>query len=199
MAYFFFYLGLLLWLFTLLAWILFQPYLAGILAILSAGAFILQGTKRIPSLMFGKNMTKKDHDTLHAAASVDPTQGTVIAQGVIFEGNITTTGQVFIYGQVKGNIQAKDGQITVMREGLVTGNVASPVLVVDGTVDGECCAESVEVCEHGRIEGKLRYATLSVAQGGVVVGQLAHCAEMQASNVIDFSHDQQDSQTVASA
>jgi cytoskeletal protein CcmA (bactofilin family) len=199
MAYFFFYLGLLLWLFTLLAWILFQPYLAGTLAILSAGAFILQGTKRIPSLMFGKNMTKKDNVTLQSAASVDPTQGTVIAQGVIFEGNITTTGQVFIYGQVKGNIQAKDGQITVMREGLVTGNVASPVLVVDGTVDGECCAESVEVCERGRIGGRLRYATLSVAQGGVVVGQLAHCEDMQASNVIDFSHDQQDSQTVASA
>lgn len=199
MVYFFFYLGLLLWLFTLLAWILFQPYIAGMLAILSAGAFILHGTKRIPSLMFGKNMTKKESITLNSAASVDPTQGTVIAQGVIFEGNITTTGQVFIYGQVKGNIHAKDGQITVMRDGLITGNVASPVLVVDGTIDGECSAESVELCEHGRIEGKLHYVTLSVAQGGVLVGKMAHCADMQASNVIDFSHDQEDSQTVASA
>lgn len=148
--------------------------------------------------MFGKNKKKKENVMLNTTPTVEPAKDSVIAQDVIFEGNITTTGPIYIYGQVKGNIHVKDGQITIMREGLVTGNVTSPVLIVDGHLEGECSAGSVEIRENGRIEGGLRYATLSVARGGILVGQTEHCAAERDNNVIDLTHEKNENKMTVS-
>ncbi|HEJ0336438.1 TPA: polymer-forming cytoskeletal protein [Klebsiella aerogenes] len=199
MFFFFFYSGLLLWGLTLVAWFLYQPYLAGVLAVLSAGSFILHCTKRIPSLMFGKNKTKTTNVTRTPAPTVEPVKGSVIAQGVIIDGNISSCGQLVIHGQVNGDIHVKDGQITIMQEGLVTGNAISPVLIVDGTIKGHCCADRVEIGENGRIEGTLRYIALSVAQGGVLVGQTEHCEDKRDGNVVGITPEKEKDSLMASA
>lgn len=197
MYFFFFYLGLLFWLLTLVAWLL-QHYITGVMAFLSIGAFMLHiFAKRKTLQMFGNNKTKRTGIAHPPIAGTELSEGSVIAQGLILEGNITTTGQLYIYGQVKGNIDATEGLVTVMREGRVTGNITAPVLSVDGVVEGECSAERVEICEHGRIEGTLRYVTLSVAQGGVLTGKTERREDKKAGNVIDFSHDDETCQTTA--
>lgn len=149
--------------------------------------------------MFGKNTTKTANVTHTPASTIEPVKGSVIAQGVIFDGNISSDGQLVIYGQVNGDIHVKDGQITIMREGQVTGNTLSPVLIVDGTIKGKCCADRVEIGENGRIEGTLRYATLSVASGGMLVGQAEHCTDKCDSNVVGITHEQEKDPLMASA
>lgn len=146
--------------------------------------------------MFAKTIKQ---EKINNSASIDPTKGSVIAQGVIFEGNITTTGQMLIYGQVKGNIYTADGKLTIMREGRVIGNITCPSLKVDGSIEGECSAQDIEICEHGRVEGKLFYVVLKVAEGGVLAGKAEHCDELNTNNVVDFINDQDDSQTFGSA
>lgn len=148
--------------------------------------------------MFGKNTKKTENVKVNTRPTVDLAKDSVIAHDVIFDGNITTTGPIFIYGQVKGNIHVKDGKITIMREGLVTGNVISPVLIVDGHIKGACSAGSVEIRENGRIEGELRYGTLAVERGGMLVGQTEHCLDECINNVIDLAHDQDENPMMVS-
>ncbi|MGP6137219.1 bactofilin family protein [Enterobacter chuandaensis] len=199
MSFFFFYAGLLLRGGTLVAWFLFQPYLTGVLAVFSAGSFILHCTKRTLLLMFVKNTTRAGNVMRNVSLASESVKGSVIAQDVIFDGNISSSGQLVIYGQVNGDIHVKEGEITVMREGKVAGNTLSPVLIVNGFIKGKCCAGRAEIGENDRIEGTLRYATLAVASGGVLVGQAEHCTDKYDSNVIGLVHGQEKDPLMTSA
>lgn len=184
-------LGLLCWFSALTSWVFDQPYITVLLAVLAGAAFIIHYTKKGSSVMFGKNIAKKEEHPLSDEKNSDRSHGTVIARGVCFEGNITATGPVYIYGTVTGNIYAREGKINVMQHGSVMGNVESQSLIVDGAVNGESCAEHVEICEHGRVEGRLRYSSLSIVQGGVLAGDMAHCSEVTTGNIVDFSPEQE--------
>ncbi|MFD1804169.1 polymer-forming cytoskeletal protein [Mixta tenebrionis] len=95
---------------------------------------------------------------------------TVVARDVCFEGNITAVGQVYVYGEVQGNITVKDGLVKVMRNGLVNGNITCLELIINGNVQGECKAQSIDIDEHANIHGTLNYEALSVKKGGIFVG-----------------------------
>lgn len=97
---------------------------------------------------------------------------TVIASHVQFEGNLKTEGTINIYGEHSGNIDAKNGQVNLLRGGIITGNIVAKKLVVDGSVTGEVVAEIVEVLSNGVIDGVIEYATISVAKGGVIKGRI---------------------------
>ncbi len=84
---------------------------------------------------------------------------------------------MFIFGEVKGDIHAADGQVCVMSTGKVKGNISSPVLLIDGSVEGECFAETLEIFEHGRVQGKLTYTTLAVTRGGQFSGSAINNTE----------------------
>ncbi|WP_162303003.1 polymer-forming cytoskeletal protein [Buttiauxella sp. 3AFRM03] len=114
-------------------------------------------------------------------------KSTVIASGVHFEGNITASGQIYIYGEVYGNVVSNGGQVKIMRNGLVKGNIACGTLVIDGTLIGECKSESIDIHEHGKIDGSLAYTTLSVKNGGVFVGKAETFTKPDSEiNVITF-------------
>ena len=97
---------------------------------------------------------------------------TVIARDVCFEGNLRAVGQVYIYGEIQGNIIAEEGVVKVMRSGLVNGNITSQELIINGTVKGECKSESIDIGEHANINGALDYVALSVKKGAVFVGSM---------------------------
>ncbi|GLR08614.1 bactofilin family protein [Mixta theicola] len=107
-----------------------------------------------------------------ASPAEDQANNTVIARDVCFEGNLRAVGQVYIYGEVQGNIIANEGIVKVMRSGLVNGNITSQELIINGTVRGECKAESMDIGEHANINGALDYVTLSVKKGAMFVGSV---------------------------
>lgn len=109
---------------------------------------------------------------------------TVIAREVCFEGNLRAVGQVYIYGEVQGNIVANEGVVKVMRSGLVNGNITSHELIINGTVKGECKSESIDIGEHANINGALDYIALSVKKGAVFVGSMETSRKPEASNNI---------------
>ena len=113
---------------------------------------------------------------------------TVIAREVCFEGNLRATGQVYIYGEIQGNIIASEGVVKVMRSGLVNGNITSHELIINGTVKGECKAESIDIGEHANINGALDYIALSVKKGAVFVGSMETSRKPDAaSNIIGLN------------
>ncbi|TPW43839.1 polymer-forming cytoskeletal protein [Mixta tenebrionis] len=156
-----------------------------ILGLLAAGSFLLYVLQRKVFRMFRKQnkpaevATEKEIAPLtmpvekvdfDAPQPQEKISNTVVARDVCFEGNITAVGQVYVYGEVQGNITVKDGLVKVMRNGLVNGNITCLELIINGNVQGECKAQSIDIDEHANIHGTLNYEALSVKKGGIFVG-----------------------------
>ncbi|WP_165383557.1 MULTISPECIES: polymer-forming cytoskeletal protein [unclassified Escherichia] len=105
------------------------------------------------------------------STSESGTDSTVIASDVVFDGNINSNKQIYIYGCVNGNVLAKDGLVKIMRNGVVEGNITSRELIVDGVIKGHCQSDSVDIYENGRLDGTLVYVSLSIKKGGVLTGK----------------------------
>lgn len=114
---------------------------------------------------------------------------TVIAHNTLFTGNIEIEGDIHIYGKVQGNITLKDGILYVMREGFIEGEFTSPSIVINGHVSGTCVGESVEIHEHGEMEGIVRGVAFSIRPGGCFVGKserLAVKKETKSQRVVEM-------------
>ncbi len=178
--YFFFNSGICCWLLALAA-SFFSLTWAGVCGSLAVGSFLLYALQWKILTMFKKQnksaeITAKKEAILSTAIldktapHEEQTSNTVIARDVCFEGNLKAVGQIYIYGEVQGNTIASDGVVKVMRSGLVNGNITCQELIINGTVKGECKAESIDIGEHANINGALNYVTLSVKKGAVFVG-----------------------------
>ena len=118
---------------------------------------------------------------------------TVIAQNTLFTGNIDIEGDIHVYGKVQGNITLKDGILYVMREGFIEGEFTSPAIVINGHVSGTCVGESIEIHEHGEMEGIVRGVAFSIRPGGCFVGKserLAAKKEPESERVVEIKKNQ---------
>ncbi len=202
-SYLFFYLAIGCWLLTLVAWFAYAPYWALAAGGMTLGSFLIHGFQQQVFAMFGKNKNAPEATPVNAVTPPvvaekpmavekprpieEKLNNTVIASGVRFTGDLKGSGQVYIYGEVDGNVDAEDGLVKVMRNGRVKGNISCRELIIDGGVNGECKAESIEIEEHGNVNGALAYVSLSVKKGGVFVGQVSLLARpKEKTNVIGF-------------
>ncbi|MCK1969810.1 polymer-forming cytoskeletal protein [Franconibacter sp. IITDAS19] len=193
--------GLCFWSLALAAWCYHARNWALPLACLTLLAFTLHPLQQQVFTMFGKMKTTAETPQNKVVTAPQPVEkepareekqnNTVVAADVRFEGNITAAGQVYIYGAVYGNIDSSGGIIKIMRSGLVEGNITSRELIVDGTVNGQCRSESIDIYEHGKIHGAIAYATLSIKKGGALVGQSEIWTPVETqTNILDFSVEQ---------
>lgn len=119
------------------------------------------------------NMDKNKLTSFKDPEREEKSANTVVANGVRFDGNICSSGMIYIYGTIVGNVESETGIVKVMRSGQVEGNISCRELIVDGLVKGECSCGTIDVYENGRIEGNIRYAQLSIKKGGAFCGQAA--------------------------
>lgn len=168
------------WLLALIAWCFSAPLLACLFGGLSLCAFTIPHLLKLVNTMFKKNKIIETPQPNVApplpASEKEPTAmekhgTTVIASDVRFEGNITSGGHVYVHGELKGNIDAKESLIKIMRGGLVDGNITCRELIIDGSVIGQCSSDAIEICENGNVTGTLVYRALAVKKGGVFAGQ----------------------------
>lgn len=203
--------GIFLWGMALLAWCYEYRTTATACFLLLSFSFTLHfQQEKMLNAMFGKNKTPRYKDQT-APSSVTPhippqikenvlsdpeplssgrANKTIIASDVEFEGNINASGQVYVYGRVKGNITTDEGVVKVMHNGRVEGSIYSRELIIDGTIEGHCQAETIDICEHGRLDGTMTYDQFSVKKGGVFTGQANQTRQREAViNVINVDHE----------
>jgi len=102
---------------------------------------------------------------------------TLIAAGTEVVGDIKFTDQLFVSGQVSGNVLADDEKATliVSAEGCVSGEVRVPNIVINGLIDGDVYAGiKVELAENAKVRGNLHYKLIEMQLGAMVDGQLMH-------------------------
>lgn len=101
----------------------------------------------------------------------------LIAEGIVIDGNIRFTEGLRIDGQVTGSVIAEGNQpsILVVSEAAVVtgGEIRADHVIVNGTVKGQVhAAELLELQPLARIEGDVSYKALEMHQGAIISGHL---------------------------
>jgi cytoskeletal protein CcmA (bactofilin family) len=98
--------------------------------------------------------------------------GTVIGQGMDWQGDLVAAEDVLVYGILVGNIESTC-QVRVERSGRVRGRISAARVVVVGTVDGDvAAARRIHVESTGHVKGQVAARTVSLAEGARVGGQV---------------------------
>jgi len=101
-----------------------------------------------------------------------PAPGTVIGQGMNWEGDLVAAEDVLVYGILVGNIESTC-QVRVERSGRVRGRISAARVVVVGTVDGDvAAARRIQVESTGQVKGDVAARSVSLADGARVGGQV---------------------------
>ena len=101
---------------------------------------------------------------------------TLIAKNARVEGELTFDNELYVYGQVDGNIRAggDKGTLVIGEQGSVKGDVRAPVVVINGEFEGTVFASSkVVLAEKARVSGNLCYKRIEMRLGARMDGQLA--------------------------
>ena len=97
---------------------------------------------------------------------------TVIGQGIIIEGEISSDEAVVVAGTVRGKLNV-EGPLTIEAGALVEADVTAASLSVGGTVTGNVSAtERVDLLAGGRLVGDVRAARVTIADGAVFKGNV---------------------------
>ncbi|MBM4204939.1 MAG: polymer-forming cytoskeletal protein [Gammaproteobacteria bacterium] len=102
---------------------------------------------------------------------------TLIAQGAGFDGNLQFSGELFVYGRVRGNITGlgDDAKMTLWHSGVIEGDICVPRVVIDGRIKGDVYASGkVELAEKAIVEGNVHYELIEMQLGARIDGQLVH-------------------------
>ena len=101
-----------------------------------------------------------------------PGEGTVIGQGMDWQGDLVAAEDVLVYGILVGNIESTC-QVRVERSGRVRGRISAAHVVVVGTVDGDvAAARRIEVESTGQVLGEVAARSVTLAEGARVSGQV---------------------------
>ena len=94
-----------------------------------------------------------------------------IGQSIVFKGELTGDEDLEIEGQVDGQVELSNHQITVGANGRVKAQVNAKSIIVIGQVIGDLTAtERIEIQATGVVEGNLRTPRLNVQEGAVLNG-----------------------------
>jgi cytoskeletal protein CcmA (bactofilin family) len=93
----------------------------------------------------------------------------IISEGFIFEGTITSDGVLNIAGTVRGKITAKS--VLIDASGQVDGELNSDQLVIKGQLNGEVNCEDLNIGPLAHVDGNISYKYIHIQRGGKVSGK----------------------------
>lgn len=106
---------------------------------------------------------------------------TIISDGCIIDGNLTSAGSVRLDGIVNGNVQVQQGVI-VGNSGKVMGNVRANEAIVFGEINGSVTVEKLEIKATGKITGDINTQAIEMEFGAVYNGKVSMNSASTSSN-----------------
>ena len=96
-----------------------------------------------------------------------------IGQSIVFKGELTGDEDLEIDGEVEGNVDLKNHQLTIGANGCLKAEVTAKSIIVIGQVKGNLIAtERIEVQATGVVEGDVKAPRLNVQEGAVLNGTI---------------------------
>jgi len=96
-----------------------------------------------------------------------------IGASLVIKGDLTSSEDMTIAGQVEGNVAAREHALVVAPQATIQGDVTARSVIVRGQVTGSITAkEAVEVGETGSVDGDIEAPRMTVSEGAVLHGRV---------------------------
>ena len=100
-----------------------------------------------------------------------PNAQNFITEDTTVRGDITTASSLTVAGAVEGDINA-GGDITVVEDGIVKGDLSGPNVMIAGSVQGKITASGrLVIGAAGVVHGDIAVRSLLIEEGGTLEGQ----------------------------
>jgi cytoskeletal protein CcmA (bactofilin family) len=112
----------------------------------------------------------------------------VIGADLTINGNLQSTGEVQIEGNIEGNLQAT--RIVVGQNAKINGNLLAEDVVVLGTVNGSIRGNRVTLQSTSKVDGDIVHQSLAIEQGAYFEGKSRrndNPLEVKPANGADFA------------
>jgi cytoskeletal protein CcmA (bactofilin family) len=96
---------------------------------------------------------------------------TLIGNGTLFEGTLTSKESICVEGVVKGKIVC-EGSVIIGEKGRVDADVYSDTVLLGGEVNGNIVAKTkLEITTKGQLKGNIKTGSLIIAEGVLFEGK----------------------------
>jgi cytoskeletal protein CcmA (bactofilin family) len=103
---------------------------------------------------------------------------TLVGRNSRITGDLRFKGGLHVDGEIQGNVSAEEGSesmLSLSQHGVIRGEVRVPLIVINGTVEGDVYAEKrLELGPEARITGDVYYNLVEIAVGATVNGKMVH-------------------------
>lgn len=96
----------------------------------------------------------------------------VIGQDVTIIGNIAATTELHVDGRIDGDIEC--ASLVQGEASTINGAINAETARIAGTVQGSIVARDLVVLASARVDGDVRYDSITIEQGAQVEGKFAH-------------------------
>ncbi len=104
----------------------------------------------------------------------EPQRGSAtIGKGVTIVGNIVSREDLFVDGEIDGQVELAENRLTIGANATVKASIHAREVVIVGRVKGNVEAtEKVELRKEARLEGDIRTARIVIEDGAVFKGSI---------------------------
>lgn len=106
----------------------------------------------------------------------------VVSAECYFQGTLSVQGSLRVDGTLEGSVD-NARHVIVGTDGKIIGDVSAELVVCGGSIEGNVCAERLEVLGDAGISGDIRAKKMKVEEGGRIEGQCS-IGEEKAEKVI---------------
>ena len=93
----------------------------------------------------------------------------IVSAECYFQGTLSVQGSLRVDGHLEGSVD-NARQVIVGEGGKITGDVTGNTVVCGGDIEGNVCAEMLEVLGKASIKGDIRAQKMIVEEGGRIEG-----------------------------
>jgi cytoskeletal protein CcmA (bactofilin family) len=93
----------------------------------------------------------------------------VLGSDLKIVGEVTSTGQVEVLGEVDGTLQA--AALIVGAEGKVTGDIAADMVEIKGRLEGKVQSQAFTLRAAAQVAADVNYSTLVIESGARIEGR----------------------------
>jgi cytoskeletal protein CcmA (bactofilin family) len=119
--------------------------------------------------MFSKLQNKGASTPVEAGPARKLAVASLVAEGVVFRGDLATDGDLHLDGVVEGDLKA--AYLTIGESGVVTGTIQAETIEIRGRVSGAISARQVRLWATARVDGDISHAELSIESGAHFEGR----------------------------
>ena len=93
----------------------------------------------------------------------------IVSAECYFQGTLSVQGSLRVDGHLAGSVD-NARQVIIGEGGKITGDVTAQTIVCGGDIEGNVCADMLEVLGKASIKGDIRAQKMMVEEGGRIEG-----------------------------